>query len=340
MNVKRCKPQQRIGVPCCRYRRNTPDSTTLLAPCIYNTRIISTYTDVVKVKKAVVCQILRHTAAFFRSHIRRGQAKMTLLNLKNYAHFTDTEAMDKATNEHVHRNWYKMNKTDRTVLDMIRRYSVKYGAAHLKHETIAKQVGKSISTIKSVIAKLIDLGILEKVKFIRRVLSGMGANIYSILPTKEDNCLAKTDGRGNSKTPYVPTVEPLKKEKESFNLYTKDPKQSLHDAYASQPSLYNRFKSILSNTINNTDVASKLFGIYKAKSIKLQRFEHLKNEQETFEELALQALRITTQATRNKRIKSIPGYYDGVLRELIDKVLFSDSFMMYDVAPDFKLCTH
>jgi len=265
---------------------------------------------------------------------------MTLLNLKNYAHFTDTEAMDKATNEHVHRNWYKMNKTDRTVLDMIRRYSVKYGAAHLKHETIAKQVGKSISTIKSVIAKLIDLGILEKVKFIRRVLSGMGANIYSILPFKEENCLAKTGGRENSETPYVPTFEPLKNEKEAFNLYTKDPKQSLHDTYASQPSLFNRFKSILANSTGDLSIASRLFGIYRSQSIQLLRFEHLKNEQETFDSLAIHALQITTQATKNKRIKSITGYYDGVLRELIGKTLFSDSFMEFNVAPDLKLCTH
>ena len=29
-----------------------------------------------------------------------------------------------------------MNQTERDVLDTIRRYSVKYSAAHLKHETI------------------------------------------------------------------------------------------------------------------------------------------------------------------------------------------------------------
>lgn len=278
---------------------------------------------------------------FFRSQTK-GTYIMTLSNLKKYAHFSSTQAMDKASEEHVHRHWYKMNRTDRAVLNVIRRHSVKYGAAHLKHETIAKQVGRQISTIKSVISKLIDLGILEKVKFIRKVLSGMGANIYSILPLKEENWRAETGERENAESPYTTTLEPLKTEKESFNLYTKEPKQSFHDTFASQPSLYNRFKSILSNTINNTDSASKLYGIYRSQSIKLQRFEHLNNEQETFDSLAIQALRITTQATKNKRIKSITGYYDGVLRELIGKVLFPDSFMDFDVDPDelYKLCTH
>ena len=36
-----------------------------------------------------------------------------------------------------------MNHTEHDVLDVIRRYSVKFGAAHLKHDTIAKAIEKS-----------------------------------------------------------------------------------------------------------------------------------------------------------------------------------------------------
>jgi hypothetical protein len=46
----------------------------------------------------------------------------------------------------------------------------------------------------------------------------------------------------------------------------------------------------------------------------------------------MQALRISVQTTKLKKIWNLPGYYSGVLRELIDKALFSDAFMDYDRA--------
>lgn len=46
----------------------------------------------------------------------------------------------------------------------------------------------------------------------------------------------------------------------------------------------------------------------------------------------MQALRIAIQTTKQKRNLNIPGYYSGVLLELIDKALFSDAFMDYNVA--------
>ena len=58
--------------------------------------------------------------------------------LADYAHFTNKDDMDKAAKEHIAAHWNAMNDTERAVLDMIRRYSVKFGAAHLKHETMEK----------------------------------------------------------------------------------------------------------------------------------------------------------------------------------------------------------
>ncbi|MFJ7936710.1 hypothetical protein [Sporosarcina sp. NPDC096371] len=47
-------------------------------------------------------------------------------------------------------------------------------------------------------------------------------------------------------------------------------------------------------------------------------------------DLAIQALHISVQATKRKNIRNIPGYFDGVLRELIDKALFGEIFKEYD----------
>ncbi len=52
--------------------------------------------------------------------------------------------MDAAARQHTDIHWNGMNKTDRAVLEMIRCFSVKYLAAHLKHEKIEKKLGKRI----------------------------------------------------------------------------------------------------------------------------------------------------------------------------------------------------
>ncbi len=102
--------------------------------------------------------------------------------LSNYAKFNTKEEMDAAARQHTDIHWNAMNKTDRAVLEMIRCYSVKYLAAHLKHETIEKKLGKANSTIRRAICKLEELGIIERIHYVRPVMSGLGANIYVILP--------------------------------------------------------------------------------------------------------------------------------------------------------------
>ena len=83
--------------------------------------------------------------------------------LKDYAQFTNTHDMDEAARRHVIEHWNKMNPTNRAVLNMIRRYSVKYGAAHLKHDTMANAIGKSNVTVRRAIRKLEKLGIIERI---------------------------------------------------------------------------------------------------------------------------------------------------------------------------------
>ncbi|MGN7385495.1 hypothetical protein [Sporosarcina sp. SAFN-015] len=77
----------------------------------------------------------------------------------------------------LHRD--NLTKSDRQVLDVIRRYSVKYGAAHLKHGRIEDATGKSNVTVCRAIRKLIKLEIIKKVHYFL-LMSGLRANIYII----------------------------------------------------------------------------------------------------------------------------------------------------------------
>lgn len=212
------------------------------------------------------------------------------------------------------------------VLDVLHRYSSKYyGVSYRSKSKIAAELGISRKTVTRACQQLESLGIIKQYELKRatgdRRRSSNAIVFVSIEPVKKVN---------------VPTECPDKE----TPLNSKQQNLSFHDTYASQPSLFNRFKSILSNSTGDQSIASRLFGIYKAQSIKLMKFEIHKDQGELFEDLALQALRITTQATKNKKIKSVTGYYDGVLRELISKTLFGDLFKEFSVEPDFKLCTH
>lgn len=249
--------------------------------------------------------------------------------LIDYAHFTNKHDMDEAVQRHVAANWNNMNNTDRAVLDMIRRYSVKYGAAHLKHDTIATSMDKSNVTVRRAIRKLEKLGIIERIHYIRPVMNGLGANIYAILPFHDQSKMTTPkeaekpcDSKAQEDTP---STEPLF----SKSIITKDLKRT-SPAEQSPTTLFGKMKALLSATIGDDSLARRLFGVYRSQSLRMLKFSIYEDKGELFEDLAIQALHISVQATKRKNIRNLPGYFDGVLRELIDKALFSDIFKEYD----------
>ena len=102
--------------------------------------------------------------------------------LGDYSHFTNIHDLDKAVGQHRGENRPKINNTDDDILEMIHRHSVKSGAAHLRHETIEKGIGKSNSTVRRSLRKLNRLGIIDRIHYIHPDMGGLGANIYAIKP--------------------------------------------------------------------------------------------------------------------------------------------------------------
>ena len=102
--------------------------------------------------------------------------------LIDYAYFTNKPDLDEAVKKHRSANWTKMNDTDHDVLAMIHIHSGKFGVAHLKHDTIEKGIGKSNSTVRRSLRKLNQLGIIDRIHYIRPLMTGLGPNIYAIKP--------------------------------------------------------------------------------------------------------------------------------------------------------------
>jgi DNA-binding Lrp family transcriptional regulator len=224
-----------------------------------------------------------------------------------------------------------MNRTDRAVLDMIRRYSVKYGAAHLKHETIEKAIKKSNATVRRAIRKLDQLDIIERIHYIRPVMSGLGANIYVIKPYNDQS---KMNSPEEAEKPAGSMPQPANSETEAFlskAISSKDFKRTSPPEVL-PTTLFGKMKSFLSSTIGVSNLARNIYGVYRHQSLQMLKFSIHEDKGDLLEQLAMQALRISVQTTKLKKVRNLPGYYSGVLRELIGKALFSDAFMDYDVA--------
>lgn len=242
--------------------------------------------------------------------------------LTNYAHFTNKFDLDNAVTLHKQAHWGDLNATDRIILDVIRQYSVKFGAAHLKHATIQEITGKSNSTVRRCLRKLCQLDIIERFHYVRPVMNGLGANIYAVKPFVDKQ-------KPNKKNP----VE--KKTVDKQSAPAQNSQTNLVEETPQSTSLFNRMKTMLASTIGSAETARKFFGVYRQLTKPILKFSIHEHKTALFEQLSIQALQIAIQATKRKDIQNLPGYYAGVLRELIDKALFGDLFMEYDEPVDY-----
>ncbi|EGQ27226.1 hypothetical protein HMPREF9372_0913 [Sporosarcina newyorkensis 2681] len=251
--------------------------------------------------------------------------------LSQYAKFQNKNEMDAAARQHIDLHWNAMNKTDRAVLDMIRCYSVKYLSAHLKHETMETKLGLSNSTVRRAIRKLIKLQIIARIQYIRPVMSGLGANIYVILPVNDQGRL---DSGKEADEPNKGAVSKSVSENEPSFYKSQDTKDFIKTSHPAgeklSTTLFAKMKNILSLTGDDTKTR-EFFGIHRALSGRMLKFEIHKGKEDLFEDLAYRAIRISVMATKTKNIRNLPGYFSGVLRELINEALFGDIYKEYSV---------
>ncbi|MDE1454673.1 helix-turn-helix domain-containing protein [Bacillus paralicheniformis] len=124
--------------------------------------------------------------------------------LAEHQTFDSTAELNTAVYEHIKRNTYELNDTDRTALKTIARYAVKFaGAAHLKADTLADLIGKSVKTARRVVNKLASLSIIQKIATTRKINGGHGANIIVILPIDQSTMTTRED----TTKPTEPTDE-------------------------------------------------------------------------------------------------------------------------------------
>lgn len=256
--------------------------------------------------------------------------------LASYQSFQHKNELNETVSAFLIRNKYGLNKTDQDVLVLLSRYAVKYpGVAHLKVSTIVEAVKKSIRTVQRSIRKLEHLQIIKRKPFTRKKRGGDGANLYIFLPFNDRGDMAP---RHDTTKPTLDSTGDTKIESEPILSLSKD--CGLNHTYA-LPTIthYERFKNHVRSFIadDHSEVANRLYGIYRGQTLRLMKFSIHADKEALFEALSIQAITITFQATKKKKIRNTFGYYDGVLRGLIDKAVFGDAFMDYDVAVQIRI---
>ncbi|APP15668.1 hypothetical protein BS467_07955 [Bacillus altitudinis] len=183
--------------------------------------------------------------------------------LAEHQTFSSTQALNTAVYEHIKRNAYDLSDTARTALKQIARYAVKFaGAAHLKAETLADLIGKSVKTVRRVLNQLAALNIVKKVATTRKINGGKGANIIVILPlaTNDQSTMTTRQEPVNADAPTVETPKNENEPSDSINLkYQKHVKDT---AAVSAEALKNSLPTEIYNAMSRYFDAAEIYKYY------------------------------------------------------------------------------
>ena len=140
--------------------------------------------------------------------------------LKEYSNFNSIKEMDKNVKMHLQKHYYEIKDSSREVLFAIAKHALTFiGAAHLKAETIANEIGMSSKSVYRAVKELVEFGIVSKEN--KPKLNGIkGANIYSILPCVSSDVPSDVSQREEAEKPCERKNEAVKNEEITLNLFS------------------------------------------------------------------------------------------------------------------------
>ncbi len=238
--------------------------------------------------------------------------------LRKLSSFKSVNDLDHNIRNFLYHHKFELSEGTYNVLRDLQRHSVKYiGVSFSKYATIAKRVSLSPRTVMRAIQKLIEYGILSKIK--TRTNNGkQGSNVFVFLPftqqghadshaechsdeTKENPCESKSDSTIlGSETEY----------KQSKN-YKSNSSNIVMDATFTPSNVHQSFIDVCKSFFNASDV----YSLWRRVKIAYNK-SNLSMPLETYTDTIVSVLKQTVFMSKQKQIKSFFGYfYTGVLAE-------------------------
>ena len=197
-----------------------------------------------------------------------------------------------------------------TVIEYIKRHSCRFfGVSYKGKRKIAADLEMSDKTITRLCKRLEVLGFVKQYAMKRSSDMQQTVNAIVIQPIEHKNV----------------RQEATKMSDQENNISLKQD-HLLHNTYqpAAPVSFYRRFKEFVSMTIGEDQpLVSRLYGVYKAHTTVLTKYGAY--EQETVEHVGYKALRASVMAMKSKRINNLPGFYNGVLDRMLDRMTVEET---------------
>ncbi|MEM1502118.1 hypothetical protein RG959_01735 [Domibacillus sp. 8LH] len=146
--------------------------------------------------------------------------------------------------------------------------------------------------------------------------------IVNILPTKRSSMMQQTVN-----LVQIMPAEPAENEKRGqdttengeheVNISPKTNTNTNTYQPAAPLTFYQRFKSFISSTIGEDQpLISRLFGVYKEQTAILTAYD-----KDDLENIAISALHIAVMSTKNRRIRNLPGFFNGIISRMLDRCI-------------------
>lgn len=263
---------------------------------------------------------------------------MLLANENTYRKLSTFQSVEKL-NEAVkaHKQTHALSPTERAVLDVISRYACKYpGVCYLSKNKIGEAVGKVRRTVIRVCQRLEALGIIKQYETKRETGDRrQSTNVIVILAFRNSE-VGLTSGSmaekgtqngytfeedempimGNYKAQVTPDMS--RQEAPAIKL------NNINYINTYYKPFYARFKAFIGSTIGKDSqrIISRLYGVYLSHSKPLLAGNAF--DKGSVEHIGFQALKTAVMASKNKRIKNLAGYFNGILDRMLDKLYFGE----------------
>lgn len=190
------------------------------------------------------------------------------------------------------------------VIEHIKRYSCRFfGVSWQGKRQIAADLNMSDRTIIRVCQRLEAFGFIKQHAMKRSSDMQQTSNAIVIQPLETESVRQEAAKVSDQKNKISLKQNPL-----------------LHNTYSAKPvTFYQHFKHFISTKMDiKQSMISRLFGVYKSHSSMMTKYGAYSVED--MEHVGYEALKVAVLSQKTRRIKSLPGFYNGVLDRMLDRL--------------------